>query len=565
MDARRIVVMPTPAALAAHDADSRASRQAPTPEAAKRLAVHRLLVDAMTALRTEHGLSMSAAADRLIELVQTGRASPTLRNAARMAARGGKACPSRARLIAWAGGAARGDTSVLAGRYKGRQRAVHGWETRAAHLYANPSRPACSTVAHWLRAEGWATATDHAVRRYLKTLPSNLAETSTRRLGPHFYAQNVRPHVVRDATVLDVGLIYEGDGHTCDVYVQHPRTGKAWRPELTVWIDVRSGYVVGWYLSEAESAHTTLYALSAALHAHQHVPAALHVDPGSGFVNRIMSGEGVGFCARLSIQVIKTIPGNAKGKGRIEGWFGRFEERCGKRFATYCGHARTDDALRRLADNVKSGALTLPTLRQYRDAVAEYVQLYNATPQRNQGASPEALWARLVPTAVELPPEALIRPRETRTVQRWGVSVHGRLYRAPELAAHEGREVQVEYDLHDDAQVWIYDSAGRPACQASLAEKRPWLEASRIEDLQQNRKRGQQRRLQARLDEVEARARPVLDHTATIDAITALEDQADRAQAALPPPTKTSGAGAATPAPDAGPGDVPLDLYRTDY
>lgn len=194
---------------------------------------------------------------------------------------------------------------------------------------------------------------------------------------------------------------------------------------------------------------------------------------------------------------------------------------------------------------------------QYRDAVAAYVETYNATPQRNQGASPAELWAQLERTAVELPADALIRPREIRTVQRWGVAIHGRLYRAADLAAQESRQVQVEYDLHDDARVWIYDVAGRPVCEAGLTEKRPWLEANRIEDLQQQRKRGQQRRLQARLDEVEARARPVIDHEAALDSLAELE-----APPALP---KTPGAGASPPAPEAGPGDVALDLYRTDY
>lgn len=558
MDAKRVVLMPTPAAIADHAAQRAAAARVRSPAARQRQALHQTLVDAMTALQSAHGLSLSGAAERLIEMIQFGQASPSVRTAAQLAARGG-VCPSRARLIAWAGEAAKGNTDALAGRYKGRQRRVHGWETRAAHLYANPAQPACATVAHWLRTEGWTTATDHAVRRFLKALPSHAAETSKARVGAHFYAQNIRPHVARDATVLDVGFVYEGDGHTCDVYVQHPRTGKAWRPELTVWLDVRSGYVVGWYLSEAESAHTTLYALSAALHNHRHVPAALHVDPGSGFVNRLMTGKGAGFCARLSIEVIKTIPGNARGKGRIEGWFRHFEERCGKRFETFCGHSRTDDALRRLADNVKRGTLVLPTLLQFRDAVAEYVAIYNNTVQRNQGASPAALWAGLERTAVELPAESLIRPRDVRTVQRWSVSLNGRQYRANDLAAHEGRSVQVEFDLHDESRVWIFDSAGQPVCQAELTTKRPWLESSRIEDLQQNRKRGQQRRLQAKLDEAEARSRPVIDHVATLDALDALA-----APAPVVPP-KTSGAGAVTPAPDAGPGDVSLDLYRTDY
>lgn len=535
-----------------------------TKEAQQRFAWRRTLTDALAAIEAERLVSRTAAAELLIDLLHADRAPKDVAAAAQGLARRGKKGeppkkgPSKSSLLRFAAERSLNGEQGLADKHAGRVRRARAWDARAAHLYARPSRPSYATVAGWLRGEGFADASDHAVRRYLKSLPSHQTETAPARVGRHYYNQNIRPHVVRDSTVLPVGLIYEGDGHTCDLYVQHPRTGKPWRPELTVWIDVRSHYIVGWYLSEAESAHTTLYALSWAVHQHAHVPALLHVDPGSGFINKMITGEAAGFCQLLSMEVQATIPGNAKGKGLIEGQFRVFRDRCDKQFPSYCGKDRTDDALRRLQANIASGKIKLPTLLQYRDAVAAYVDAHNARRQPKLGASPAELWATLECTPTHLPPETLVRPRETRTVRRWGVSLHDRLYRHNDLAAHEGREVIVGYDLHDASQVWIVDGAGRPVCQAPLVEAQPWLPASRIEDLQQIRKRGQQRRLQARLDEVEARARPVIDHVTIIDDLDALAAPAP----ALP---KTPGAGAPTPAPDAGPGDVPLDLYRTDY
>jgi hypothetical protein len=58
-------------------------------------------------------------------------------------------------------------------------------------------------------------------------------------------------------------------------------------------------------------------------------------------------------------------------------------------------------------------------------------------------------------------------------------------------------------------------------------------------------------------------ARRALDDRTYDDVMDSLTAVAAAGGGALPP--KTSGAGAATPAPDAGPGDVSLDLYRTDY
>lgn len=415
--------------------------------------------------------------------------------------------PSMQSIQRWLGAYAESGLMGLATRHKGRVRQAGGWEAKAAEYYNAPQRPAYSTVALWLRQEGFADATDHGVRRYLQSLPSNLSETGRKRLGAHFYDQNVRPHVVRDMSVLPVGFIYEGDGHTCDVYVQEPSTGNPFRPELTVWVDVRSHYVVGWYLSDRESANTTLYSLSHAFIRHDHVPAMVHCDPGSGFIAKIISDETVGFISRFSIKPIVALPGNAKGKGLIEGFFRWFEERCGKRFRTFCGHCRTDNELSRMRDKIRAGELKLPTLQQYADAVRDYFDFYNANPQAGLGkVSPASLWATLDRVPLELPAAAVMRPRDRRKVQRWGVRLHGRLYRHGELARYEAREVTIEYDLHNDSVVWIQDDKGRFICEAGLVEKKPWLPDSRIEEAQQDRLAGQQARLQRKLDEVAGRA-----------------------------------------------------------
>lgn len=357
--------------------------------------------------------------------------------------------------------------------------------------------------------------------RYLKALPSNLTETGKKRVGAHYYQQNIRPHVVRDNTVLPVGFVYEGDGHTCDVYVAHPATGRPFRPELTTWLDVRSGYVVAWWISESESAHSTLFSLSQALVAHNHVPAYVHTDPGSGFKAKLISHDVTGFLVRFSIQAMLALPGNAKGKGLQEGWFRWFEERCGKRFPTFCGHDRTDDFLRHLTEKVKRGLIVLPTLAQYIDAVRAYVDAYNRTPQENLGCAPAALWDRLERVELLTPAEAVIRPRQTRTVRRWGIELDNRLYRGADLARFESREVVVEYSIHDDQHVWIHDQAGRFICEATLVEKKAWLPASRIEEGQQRRLDGQRKRHLRAIEEQEARARMPLSAASVLEAIDA--------------------------------------------
>jgi putative transposase len=422
---------------------------------------------------------------------------------------------SAATLERWTRAYQDGGLLSLAPKNKGRQRQSRGWEARAAALFASGQHRYYATVALMLQQEGWDEASEHLVRRYLQSLPSNAAETSPKRLGAHYHRQNVRPHVVRDSNVLPVGFVYTGDGHCCDQYVAHPVTGEPFRPELTPWIDVRSHKVVSWWASEAESAQTTLFSLSQALIGEDHAPAFVHTDPGSGFKALLITDEVTGFLARFSIQAMFALPGNARGKGLVEGWFRWYEERCGKRFDTYCGKDRTDDALRRLKVRIARGELQLPTWSQWLAAVREYVRAYNAAPQDSlDGKSPDELWAQLERVPLETPAAAVVRPRETRTVRRWGVSLHNRLYRCAELQAFETREVIVEYCLQDDGRVWIHDLKGRYVAEALLVEKTPWLPASRIEEAQQKRKAGQLERLQARMDEVDARARAPITTTA---------------------------------------------------
>lgn len=457
------------------------------PEFARAQAVQRLATIRPAIDRVRMGVSIRAAAQWLCSTRSGGESAPTIER--------------------WLTAYQRGGLAELAPKYTGRQRKEYGWEAKAVELYARPTRPAYSTVALWLREQhGHPSATEHLVRRYLQSLPSHVTETSPKRLGAHYYAQNVRPHIVRDSTVLPVGSVYEGDGHCCDVYVANPATGNAYRPEITVWLDVRSHYVVGWYLSDRESANTTLFSLSHALLKHDHVPSFVHSDPGPGFVAKTIVDDETGFLARFAIKPITALPGNAKGKGLVEGFFRWFEERCGKQFETYC-QARTDDALSRMRDKIRRGELQLPTLSQYVDAITAYMDFYNRNPQPSLGAlAPCELWAQLQRVPLEIREAAVMRPRVGRTVRRWGVALHNRIYRANALAAYEGRAVKVEYDLHDDSRVWICDAKDRRVCEAPLVEKRPWMPDSRIEEQEQKRLEGQRQRKLNDIAELEARA-----------------------------------------------------------
>lgn len=433
-------------------------------------------------------------------------------------------CPNQATVYRWFEKLSKfnnGNTTALVRGYKGRQRKMYGWEHKAIELFNSPSKPGYADVAYWLRTEhGYESATKSRVHRYLKTMPETLGQKSPDRMGKTFYQHNLKPHKIRDNDVLPVGYGYEGDGHTVDAYVAHPATGNLYRPELTIWIDVRSRKVTGWYLSDSESAISTLFALSHALLTQDHVPAVLFLDNGSGFKARMMNDEVSGFFTRMSITPNWALPGNSKGKGLVEGFFKIYRNRMDKRYQTYCGHDMAPEINRRLPEMVKRGKRSLPTFDEYKQAVAQYIEDYNNEPKGVLDSKyPNEVWLGLNRVPVHIEADALVQPRVLRTVQRWRVQLHNRKYQAAELAQYNGVEVMIEYSLHHDGQVRILDDQARLICIAKLVGKVDRLPASRIEEAEQKRLDGQVKRLEAHAAEKRLRAAPVLSHEDSIEAL----------------------------------------------
>lgn len=428
-------------------------------------------------------------------------------------------CPDRATFFRWDKkytGYLQGDAAAGAPQHKGRQRKLYGWEARALALYHIPSKPAYSAVADELRRDGWESATDSRVRRYLQSMPATLGQNSPQRLGRKYHRLNKGRYVERNTDVLQVGELYSMDGHTIDDYVAHPFSGGLFRPELTVVIDVASRYIPGWYLSEAESTHSSMLALSHALLSQDHVPAWLHVDNGSGFKSKAMADAAVGFYNRFDIDVMFSIPGNSKGRGHIERFFRTVRDKHDKMFAGgmfYCGDDMAPETNRRLHEEIKprhkGGEIVparraLPTFNAYRDSLAAWIDHYNNTPHRAlNGRTPAEVWGELERVPVELPAEATWRERTTRTVSRGTITLDKRTYAHPDLALYEGA-LQVEYSIHDDEHVWVYDPQGRLICIAELRSKVDYLPASRLEEKRERRTEERKKRLQKKIDEVEA-------------------------------------------------------------
>lgn len=436
--------------------------------------------------------------------------------------------PSRSTISGWIKAYKERGRNGLLTSHTGRVRKAMGWESSATYLFAQPGKPSYSAVARILREDyGHESATDSAVRRYLQSLPASMGENSPARLGRKLYNNSQRHYIQRTTEKLQAGDLYQGDGHTLDVYLAHPVTGDIWRAELTVWMDVKSRYIVGWYISNAESSIDTIRCLSQALVRHDHVPALLYVDNGSGYASKMMSDEVTGFYKRLNMDCIFAIPGNAKAKGQVERWFRTMERDLNVFYGdAYCGEDMSPDVSTKFVNDCKAGKRTPPSLAEWCTEFEKWLKKYHSRPHPElKHSTPEKEWGQLKPVAVNMDLMALCRPQKERKVLRGAISIDNRLYRHVELIQWNRRSVIVEYDLMTDDLVTVRDMKGRFICDATLVKKADYIPESRLEEARKKSLKAAVGRLEKKIDEKKARAGLLLDHTDTLSALDDLGEQ----------------------------------------
>jgi len=395
--------------------------------------------------------------------------------------------------------------------YKGKNRKEYGWEAKALELYHKSSKPSLAKVARDLTDDhGYTNADEHNVRYFFKSLPAELQDKSPWRMGQKLYRDGMREHVMRTTENLPVGFLFQGDGHCIDVYLKHPRTGKIWRAELVVWMDVKSRYIVGWYLCVAESSINTMAALSHAIGSFDHVPAMVHVDHGSGFKSKMMNDETAGFYASFGIEPLMALPGNAKSKN-VERWFRTLEDDFGKDFDTYCGYDQSGDTSKnfssaKLAKLEAEGKVHVPTVDEWKAEFERWLEKYHHRPHPEfKDETPASMWATLEPVKVH-DQNLLVKPRQRVKVHRSLVTLHGRKYRAEFLYQFNDKELIAEYDLHDDSAIRLFDENGVWLTTAYLKSKADYIPTSRIEEAEQKRLKAQIKRLDNHANEKRAQA-----------------------------------------------------------
>jgi putative transposase len=488
---------------------------------ARQVATWRETVVAYIRALVDEGVTQNNAVALLLERGTAGRLPTHFAVALEGAAKAGRSTPSRSAICEWCAQYREGGISALLPDHKGRVVEAAGWWGPALEYFNAPGKPDMSAVHRQLvEVDGFPISYDQ-VRNYLTGVPAMLGRNSPARIGKNLYRLTEKAYIRRSTENALAGDVYVADGYRADVYLAHPVTGDIWRPELTVALDMRSRFPVGWRADEHEGTYAVQNMWAECFARWNHVPPMLYIDNGSGYKNKLMSDEMTGFYARAGVQkIIHAIPGNPHGKGWVERFFRIVKDDFLKlwRPEFYCGTDMAAEALSHTVREVKAGRLALPTLAEFADAFNAWLLRYANRPHpEDKSVTRMELWSRLVP----IPPHAsaveLKRQAVTLTVQRASVKHGKREYKHPDLHAFNGQKLILEYDLMDDRVAVMRTLEGRWICDATLISAIDAIAPNRLEEKRIARADDAMKRLQKKMDEQKARAGILIDADAIAD------------------------------------------------
>lgn len=522
-------VMPTAQVLALRQRD-------PWKEAtarARQVATARETVVSYVRALMDDGVTQNNAVSLLLERGEAGRLPAHYAVALSGSAKAGRAAPSRSAICEWCALHREGGIVALLPDHKGRVVEAAGWWGPALEYFNQPGKPDMSAVHRRLiEVDGFAVSYDQ-VRGYLTGVPAMMGRNSPARIGKNLYRLTEKAFIKRSTENALPGDVYVADGYRADVYLAHPLTGDIWRPELTVALDMRSRYCVGWRADEHEGTVAVQNMWAECFGRHNHVPPFIYVDNGSGHKNKLMSDDLTGFYARAGVQqIIHAIPGNPHGKGWVERFFRIVKDDFLKLWKPefYCGTDMAKEALDHTAREIKAGRLIPPSLAEFAEAFDAWLERYHQRPHpEDKSVTRAQVWGDLTP----IPPHASVlelkRQAVTLGVRRARITHQKRIYTHPDLHAFNGKDAILEYDLMDNRVGVVRTLDGRWICDAHLVSEIDAIAPNRMEEKRIARVDDAVKRLEKKIDEQKARAGRVFDAEAVaVGAMPALEGESSR-------------------------------------
>lgn len=346
--------------------------------------------------------------------------------------------------------------------------------------------------------------------------------------------------------------VYTADGKTFDAEVADPVSGRPMRPEITSVLDVATRKCVGYAVSRKENVIAVTEALRRSCSSHG-ICAIFYTDRGAGYKNKTFDGDTGGLMARLSITKAHALPYNSQAKGIIER-FNAVWNALAKRMPTYIGEDMDKEAAKRAHKATRSEirefgrSVLLPTWDAFIASVEETIAAYNDRPHRGlprfadpesgkmRHMTPNEAWAAHVAAGFEpvrIDPDEendLFRPYEVRTCRRAQVEWNKNQYFHIDLEAWHDRRVMVGYDLDQADKVWVREldeETGQPGRLIAVAtftgNKERYFPLTAQRAAEENRARGQLRRLGKKVEAVNEQLRTPLIEAAVLAAMPRID------------------------------------------
>jgi len=300
------------------------------------------------------------------------------------------------------------------------------------------------------------------------------------REGKKAYEALCAPYVQTDLSDVPPGSYWIGDHHQFDFWVRHRNT---WvRPWVTMWMDMRSRSMVGWYISPSPNQTTVLIAMRSGIEKYG-PPDSVKIDNGKDYDSEMWTGTtkekrrvlskgyidenlATGIYAMMNISASFAIPYHPQSKA-VERLFGTIESQFGKTVETYCGNS-TENRPEDLKDKLQQQSIIDRGLTF--DSLAEkftcYVDAYNNqahTGHEMDGRSPQQVMNMRLSKRVisaDILDMLMCVWSGSLKVGKNGIRFKGLLYGQyePRVLQHFGKAVRVAYNPNDLRTITVYEA-----------------------------------------------------------------------------------------------------------
>ena len=318
--------------------------------------------------------------------------------------------------------------------------------------------------------------------------------------GEREYKNKVMVKGERNTKDLQVMQVVMGDEHTFDCWVAytHPN-GKvtAIKPHLVAWVDIKSRRIIGDVMCKDANSDILKQSLLKLLYKDAgSVPQYIYIDNGKDYTAKNMTGYArndrqrmefddatKGFYKSIGIEDYhRALPYYAWTKGQIERFFGTVCNKFTKWFLSYTGTLTGSKTFAKVEKDI-NGMLErgeLLSMEEFYERWSKWLhEVYEVNESgalKKQGEeykTPLGCFENAEKYFKACPPKSyatmLMMKSDRCFVRNVGIKLNGFTYRSDDLCDYINGYVDVKYDPHDMATVYVFKD-GKQICEAQSQE-----------------------------------------------------------------------------------------------